>query len=81
MRLRPSPARGTVTASTKRPHARILALADRLRRPAPDQPPAVHDADAIAQRHRLGHVVRDEDHALAQARLNAPELAPAAGGA
>ena len=36
--------------------------------------PLVQDADAIGQRQRLGHVVRDEDDALRDARLNAPEL-------
>ena len=40
----------------------------------PDQPAALHHADTIAQRQRLRHVVRHEDHALGDTRLDADEL-------
>ena len=42
--------------------------------PVPDQLTGHHDADLIAQRHRLRHVVRHEDHALGETRLDAAEL-------
>ena len=39
-----------------------------------DQPSLLEDGDAIRQRQRLGHVVRDDDHGLPQAALDAAKL-------
>jgi hypothetical protein len=41
---------------------------------AGDEAPFFNDADAVAQRERFPHVVRDDDHALAHVRLDAVEL-------
>src|SRR5207245_784706 len=41
---------------------------------AREQLPTVGQADAIAERKRFAHVVRDDDHSLMKARLNPAEL-------
>ena len=56
------------------PDARIGGGGDRGGAIAGDQPPSVEHADAIGERERFAHVVRDDDHGLAQARLDAAEL-------
>src|SRR5262245_62185918 len=48
----------------------MVGLEDLARRSGPDQTSVLHHADAIAERHRFCHVVRDQDHRLAQTRLN-----------
>ena len=64
----------TVTASTNCRTRGSSALKDGARRAGPDQAARVEDADAIGQCNRFGHVVRDQEHRLAQPRLDAAEL-------
>ena len=66
--LRAGSAKSTETASTNVRTRGSSHSAIACGGAAPDQPAVVQDADAIGQRHRLGHVVRDEDDALRDSR-------------
>ncbi|HEY3161993.1 MAG TPA: hypothetical protein VGJ78_23685, partial [Vicinamibacterales bacterium] len=54
--------------------ARIAGGGHGRRTIARDQVPFLDDADAIAERERLAHVVRDDDDCFANPLLNASEL-------
>src|SRR5882672_440098 len=58
----------------KPPHARIARGRDNPGTIAGDQLTLFDHADAIAERKRLTHVVRDDDHRLANALLNPAEF-------
>src|SRR2546427_11556796 len=58
----------------KPPHARIARGRDDPGTIAGDQLTLFDHADAIAERERLTHVVRDDDHGLANALLNPAEF-------
>jgi hypothetical protein len=58
----------------ERAYARIFGLKNGARRAAPNQMARVEDSDAIREGNRFGHVVRDQQHRLAQPRLDAAEL-------
>ena len=58
------------------PHARVVRTEDGVGRARPDQPALVEHADTVGHRHRFGHVVGDQQHGLAQPRLDAAELVP-----
>src|SRR5947208_16432583 len=56
------------------PHERMGRGRDNLRTIDCDQPPLLEHADAVAERERFAHIVRDDDDALAYALLNPPKL-------
>ena len=56
------------------PDARVERFDNRVASIAGDERSIIDDAEAIAERERLAHVVRDDDHRLVQLILDAAEL-------
>ena len=63
-----------MTASSRRPTRGSSDLTIAVRAVAGDQPALVNHAETIGQLQRLAHVVRDDDHGLPHAGLDAPKL-------